>query len=198
MIQHPAIQRLSITSTQRYSDIAIQRYSDLGRSLDHRWRFLTRIIHDDSTATSQMPMDSGAERFLRSLSVDDSLHRLLRRHPLSMRPCCVSSRTSVESTVGASWFRSKFVFSVSHPFVCECHSISTLPSFPTASRQTGRVDFLLPAFGPCSQVRYQTRFNWRFLNRVTPSCPNIFPSVQRRLRLLVVLWRLAKNFAVAS
>ncbi len=33
------------------------------------------------------------------------------------------------------------------PFVCECHNISAMSSFPTASRQTGRADLPLPAFG---------------------------------------------------
>ena len=50
---------------------------------DRKPNSLACIIHDLSAAASDPQASCGAERFRPSLSIDDALHRLFRRHPQS-------------------------------------------------------------------------------------------------------------------
>ena len=56
-----------------------------------------------------------------------------------------------------------------HPFVCECHNISTLLRFHIPALQTGHADFPHPAFGQA------------FMRSPTVSCACSFPSAEAQV-----------------
>ena len=73
-----------------------------------------------------------------------------RAHRLQTRMTNLTSR--VESR--RSSYRLKFVFTVSHPFVCECHNITTIPILPTPPRQTVHAVFPHTAYRQSSSQAF--------------------------------------------